>query len=871
MKDAGTKSRQLKALRHRAETILREEPQALSNIPPEDIQQLIHEMQVHQIELEMQNEELRRTQLQLGQTRDKYSDLYNFAPVGYFTLDKNARVVEANLTGANLLIVERRSLINSSFTRFIAPDCQDSFYLHRRRVFESATRQTCELKLLKKDGTEFYGLLESIAVPDAEGNSKQFRTAITDITKQRHTEMVLRENEEKYRQHFENDSDAVMIFDAETGQFEDANQATLDLYGYSRDEFLALNVEDISAEKEKTRSNVKKIRGGGAFAKRVPLRYFDKKDGTVFPGEISAGRFTIDGRLKIIGAVRDISERQRLLDELERSEEFSRSLLMNAPNPIIVFAPDTSVKYVNPAFEKLSGYRASEILAAKVPHPWWIEELLSQTGKDFDKLFKTANLDLKQAFRKKNGEKFWVEISSKPVRKGGELIYHLSSWIDITKRRQAQGKLKASEKKYRTLADNIPIGVAHISPAMEILTINNQMRKWFPDINLDKTPLCYQTFNDPPGEGVCAYCPTIQTLQDGQVHESLTETPAGDEISRYRIISSPVIDADGKVVSAIEMAEDVTDRLQMEKALQDSERRFKSIFENAPIGFYRTTPDGRILDANPVLIHMLGYASFEELAAVNLKAQDYHPEYSRRDFREHIERDGEIKGMESFWKRSDGTSVYIRENARAIRGSDGKVVCYEGTLEDISDQKQANDQVRILSQQLIKAQEDERRMISRELHDRVAQDLSTLLIGLDTLFDQHPNVIPEARKKALAFSEILKGTIGAVRDLSYDLLLPGLDDMGLIPALSMYCEEFAEKNSLKVDFQATGMSALRLDFDTEMNLYRLIQEGLNNIRRHAAAGQAFVKLVGTYPNIILRIEDDGKGFDVEERTRSSRQ
>ena len=143
MKEAGTESGQLKALRWRAEALLQAKPQAPGNIPPEDIQQLIHELQVYQIELEMQNEELRRVQLQLAEARDKYVDLYDFAPIGYFTLDNNALVVEANLTGANLLIVERQSLINSSFTRFIAPDFQDSFYFHRQHVIETGARQTC--------------------------------------------------------------------------------------------------------------------------------------------------------------------------------------------------------------------------------------------------------------------------------------------------------------------------------------------------------------------------------------------------------------------------------------------------------------------------------------------------------------------------------------------------------------------------------------------------------------------------------------------------------------------------------------------------------------------------------------------------------
>ena len=111
-------------------------------------------------------------------------------------------------------------------------------------------------------------------------------------------EQTLRDNEEKYRQLFENDSDAVMIFDAETGRFEDANQATLDLYGYSKEEFLRLKIEDLSSDREKAKSNAKKIKDGVVFLKRVPLHYFKKKDDTVFPGEISAGRFTIGGRKK---------------------------------------------------------------------------------------------------------------------------------------------------------------------------------------------------------------------------------------------------------------------------------------------------------------------------------------------------------------------------------------------------------------------------------------------------------------------------------------------------------------------------------------------------------------------------------------------
>jgi signal transduction histidine kinase len=101
--------------------------------------------------------------------------------------------------------------------------------------------------------------------------------------------------------------------------------------------------------------------------------------------------------------------------------------------------------------------------------------------------------------------------------------------------------------------------------------------------------------------------------------------------------------------------------------------------------------------------------------------------------------------------------------------------------------------------------------------------------------------------------------------LAYYLRPSFLDDLGIVEALSQYCEDFSENNGLNVDFSAVGMEDVKLDFDTEINLYRLIQEGLNNINKHAEARNSAIRLIAAFPNIILRIEDDGRGFDVRER------
>jgi PAS domain S-box-containing protein len=136
------------------------------------------------------------------------------------------------------------------------------------------------------------------------------------------------------------------------------------------------------------------------------------------------------------------------------------------------------------------------------------------------------------------------------------------------------------------------------------------------------------------------------------------------------------------------------------KALQESEARYRTLFENAQVGIYRTTPDGRILVANPALIQMLGYSSFDELATLNLGQADYAPDHPRSRFKELIEREGEVRGLDSMWTKRDGSVVCVSENARAVRGEDGAVVYYEGTVEDVTERQRTEETLRTRAAQL---------------------------------------------------------------------------------------------------------------------------------------------------------------------------
>lgn len=186
-------------LRRRAAEFINKYPSTIKEIPPGDVKKLIEDLQIHQVELEMQNEELRRAQLELEAARDKYADLYDFAPVGYLTFDETARIQNINLTGADLLGSPKSNILNMKFSAFISPESQDDFYFHMQGLLQTETQQTCELKLQKKDRTPFYAKLDSMTVTDKTNKLKQIRTALTDITDKRRASELVRESEEKFR------------------------------------------------------------------------------------------------------------------------------------------------------------------------------------------------------------------------------------------------------------------------------------------------------------------------------------------------------------------------------------------------------------------------------------------------------------------------------------------------------------------------------------------------------------------------------------------------------------------------------------------------------------------------------------------------
>ncbi|MEO7818550.1 MAG: PAS domain S-box protein, partial [Actinomycetota bacterium] len=231
--------------RRQAEERLRATPRDVAAMPTKDVQQLVHELQVHQIELDMQNEELRRTQVELEAARDRYADLYDFSPAGYLTLDMQGKIVEANLRAGMLMGLNRNELIGQLLARFVETEDQALFQRHCQAVMKTGTRQTCEAQFRDKSGGLRWLNLESLVVREEPEQIIHWRTAMLDISDRKRAaqaKTLLIRDLSRSQQHFQTlfnwTPSAVGISTLEDGRFCDVNEAFTILTGYGREELI---------------------------------------------------------------------------------------------------------------------------------------------------------------------------------------------------------------------------------------------------------------------------------------------------------------------------------------------------------------------------------------------------------------------------------------------------------------------------------------------------------------------------------------------------------------------------------------------------------------------------------------------------------
>jgi PAS domain S-box-containing protein len=327
-------------------------------------------------------------------------------------------------------------------------------------------------------------------------------------------------------------------------------------------------------------------------------------------------------------------------------------------------------------------------------------------------------------------------------------------------------------------------------------------------------------------------------------------------------------DSTGRPQSFALQIVDITERKRAEDAQHESEERFRTLFENATVGIYRTTPDGRVLMANPMLIRMLGFVTFEELAKRNLEEEGFEPQYSRAMFRKQIEQQGVIKELEAAWRKHDGSLAFIRESARAIRDDDGRVMYYDGIVEDISERKRAEEalhrtqrELRALAARLLSNEEEEHRSLARELHDDFNQRLAALGFDLVDLEASCPaNAPPILTEKLRAVQSRLANLSDDLRGLAHQLHPSAIELLGLPVALRELCQDASKRGGFAVSVRARSCPE-SLSPSAALCLYRVAQECLRNIAKHAKSAKVTVTLSAVKQGLRLTIKDNGVGFN----------
>jgi len=609
----------------------------------------------------------------------------------------------------------------------------------------------------------------------------------------------------------------------------------------------------------------------------------------------------IDRDGNLIGAVefaRDITERRHAEEALAESQEKYSTLVKNALTGIYI-DQDGKIVFANDKFWEIYEYPREEFIGIeswKLVHPDdrpLTNQMRSRglKGKDVPSAYEARGLT-------KKGETIWIRRRNTNIEYGGKPAI-LGNIVDITEEKRAEDALR---KAYDTLERRVEERTADLTDTTErlrneiegrrlahqaletsremlsnvfnaiddlLIVIDKDLRvvmsnwkghEYLPEQERKGHPPCYSCFMG--RQAPCEPCHALEVFATGKM-KGLEHVNLIDGKTR-EVHVLPVFDDEQNVTMVVEHFRDITERKRAEKALGDSEETLKAILAASPVGI--GLAQNRIIKwGNRALYNMLGYeeGSLEEINVKTIYADSEEYERVCRDLYPVVEAKGTGQ-VETKWVAKNGAIVDCYVQLTSLDESDlskGVIVA----AMDITQRKQAEKRIRALSHQLLQAQEVERQRLSRNLHDLVGQDLSALKIGLDTLFDDQSEAPPERRHRMSELSNIVQGTIMAVRDLAYGLRPYGLDRLGLVQTVTRYCEEFSAKSRVKVDFFSAGIDRQEIGFDTKIILYRIIQEAFNNVKKHANATSVTIRLVGSFPNIVLRIEDNGKGFDVKER------
>jgi PAS domain S-box-containing protein len=386
--------------------------------------------------------ERKKAEERLRASEEQHRTIFNASVDGMLLKDAEHRIVDVNDAFLRLLGYRRNELAGKSLLDFIAPELQVQCTALLPRIIAGEPCHV-EARIHRRDGTPF--AVEIHGVPMQYRGQPHALVIMRDITEAKRAEKRLRDSEERYRLLFETESDAILLVDVETLRLVDANPSAERLWGYGRDALLALTVSDLSAEPGETRDSIRLPTG----RVQIPLRWHRRKDGTRFPVEITANRLMLDGRLTVVAAVRDITERKAAEEALRASEEQYRAIFNASADALVLRDAQFRIVDVNATYERMSGYTRAEVLGVQqvLANP---PESHATLRELHDRALAGEPVQLETRLARRDGASRELELRALPVQHRG--APHVL-WVgrDITERKRAEEALRTSEEQYRAV------------------------------------------------------------------------------------------------------------------------------------------------------------------------------------------------------------------------------------------------------------------------------------------------------------------------------------------------------------------------------------------------------------------------------------
>ena len=608
---------------------------------------------------------------------------------------------------------------------------------------------------------------------------------------------------------------------------------------------------------------------------------------------------------KQIETLKDSEERHRSVEKaLRESEERYRSLVKQSSDGVYIFDPKTArILEANDQFTKLLGYSEAEIPGLSlydivISRKEMIDASIRKVLRDGTYIYGLRH------YRHKNGSVIDVEISGTLIHYGEAQVV-MVNLRNVTERRRAEEKLRNQAKQLKEQAELLDIA----EDAIIVLDMEDRIVFWNAGAEERygwtkeevKNQVAYVVLHTVFPESLNEIKAKLATA--GRWEGELVQKKKSGEVIVVESRLALRRDHKSRPVAIVEINNDITERKQTQIALQRSKEelearvaarttelqnandrlivelnrrkriedmlrkgaeRYRNLFVNSPLGIYRVNAEGRILMGNPTLIRMLGYSSFDELVSTGGTRRDYEPSYLRKKIKDRLEKEGRIRGFETKWRKRDKTSIFVRENAKAVRTADGALLYYEGTVEDITEQKKAEEkiksyqkQLRSLASDLSLAEERERRRIATMLHDHIGQILAISKIKLGAIVQSTGN--DESIRQLKEIRDHIEQAIQYTRSLTFELSPPILYDLGLESALEWLAEQTREHQRINCIFEADAYPKPVSD-EIRIVLFSAVRELLMNVAKHARANVAKITIRRVNDNITVHVADNGIGF-----------